>query len=299
MRTPRRGFTLIELLVVIGIIGLLMGLLLAAVQKVRAAAVRTRCQNNLRQIGIAFHNAAGSTGQLPPGHRPHPRPEPYPDTGWPLALLPYIEQDAIYQQAMRAFSTNRNWEQTAAHPGFSTVVPVYTCPSDDRTGTPQVTRKHQFRAALLSYLGVAGTTSAKADGVLYLESKTRLTDITDGTSQTLLVGERPPSPDFEFSWWYAGVGQDLKGSAEHVMGVRERNVSFEPEHILYCQPGPYHFTDGRRDGVCDLFHFWSLHSGGAHFAFADGSVRFIAYSADDLLPALATRAGGESATLPD
>ncbi len=299
VRIPRRGFTLIELLVVIGIIGLLMGLLLAAVQKVRAAAARTRCQNNLRQIGIAFHNAAGSSGQLPTGHRPHPRPELYPDTGWPLALLPYVEQDAIYQQAVRAFEVNRNWEQTAAHPGFAAVIPTYICPSDDRTATPQVSQKHRFRAALLNYLGVSGTASGTVDGVLYLESKTRFADISDGTSQTLLVGERPPSPDFEFSWWYAGVGQDMNGSAEHVMGVRERNVSFEPEHVLYCVPGPYHFTDGRRDGVCDVFHFWSLHSGGANFAFADGSVRFLPYTADNILPALATRAGGETVAFSD
>jgi prepilin-type N-terminal cleavage/methylation domain-containing protein/prepilin-type processing-associated H-X9-DG protein len=299
VQAPRRGFTLLELLVVIGIIGLLMGLLLAAVQKVRAAAARSQCQNNLRQIGIAFHNAAGSSGQLPPGHRPHPPPEPYPDTGWPLALLPYIEQDAVYQQAMRSFGVTRNWEQTAAHPGFSTVIPVYGCPSDDRTSAPQVTLKHHFQAALLSYLGVSGTASAAADGVLYLGSKTRLADITDGTSQTLLAGERPPSPDMEFSWWYAGVGQDGTGSVEHVLGVRERNVSFFPEHVLYCPPGPYHFTDGRRDGVCDVFHFWSFHPGGVHFAFADGSVRFLRYDIDPLLPALATRAGGESVALND
>lgn len=284
---------------VIVIIGLLMGLLLAAVQKVRSAAARTRCQNNLRQIGLAFHNAAGSTGQLPSGHRLPLSTEPFPDTGWPLALLPYLEQDAVSQQATQAFGITRSWTQAAVHPGLASLLPVYDCPSDDRTAAVQVPQKHLFRVALLSYLGVAGTASDVSDGMLYPGSRSRLADITDGTSQTLLTGERPPSPDFEFSWWYAGVGQDGTGSIEHVLGVRERNVSIEPEHVLYCVPGPYHFTDGRRDGVCDVFHFWSLHPGGAHFGFADGSVRFVSYSADGVLPALATRAGGESAGSPD
>jgi prepilin-type processing-associated H-X9-DG protein len=95
-------------------------------------------------------------------------------------------------------------------------------------------------------------------------------------------------------WWYAGTGQSDDGSAAAVMSVRERVVSIWG---FGCLPGPYHFTPGRLDNQCDAFHFWSLHSGGANFLFADGSVRFPPYSADAVLPALATRAGGEVVAL--
>jgi prepilin-type processing-associated H-X9-DG protein len=104
-------------------------------------------------------------------------------------------------------------------------------------------------------------------------------------------GERPPSADFWYGWWYAGYGQAGTGSADMLLGVRERNLG--GPFVSDCPAGPYHFREGRADNQCDLFHFWSLHPGGAHFLFADGSVRFLAYSADAILPALATRAGGE------
>lgn len=78
-----------------------------------------------------------------------------------------------------------------------------------------------------------------------------------------------------------------------LLGVREKNIG-GPYVPASCPPGPYHFQPGRLDQPCDLFHFWSLHAGGANFLFADGSVHFLAYSADDILPALATRSGGEA-----
>ena len=111
--------------------------------------------------------------------------------------------------------------------------------------------------------------------------------------------ERPPSADFQFGWWYAGTGQRFTGSADVVLGVREPNL--QPVTVgSPCGPGSYPFAPARGfDDPCGMFHFWSPHPGGANFLFADGSVRFLKYSADPILPALATRAGNEAVAVPD
>jgi prepilin-type processing-associated H-X9-DG protein len=180
--------------------------------------------------------------------------------------------------------------------GFGTPIRMFSCPLDGRTLDPQAT--HQgLRPALTSYVGVLGTAYDQPDGVLFLDSRVRLTDITDGTSNTVMLGERPASADRWYGWWYAGFGQSGTGSADMLLGAREQN--FGGPYVAACPPGPYHFQAGRLDQQCDLFHFWSLHSGGGHFLFAGGSVRFLTYSADSLLPALATRSGGEPAAPPD
>ena len=132
--------------------------------------------------------------------------------------------------------------------------------------------------------------------MLFLDSAVRLTDISDGTSNTIAIGERPPSADLYFGWWYAGVGQLGNGDADTHLGVRGLN---ERVAGSTCPVGSYHFAAGRVRDQCDMFHFWSLHPGGANFAFADGSVRFLSYSADSVMPALSTRAGGETASVPD
>ena len=126
------------------------------------------------------------------------------------------------------------------------------------------------------------------------ESAVRFGDVTDGLSQTVMAGERPPSPDNHFGWWYAGQGQSFDASADFLLGVRDGNRTFRAPT---CKAGPYSFGPGKSDDMCDTFHFWSLHSGGANFAFCDGSVRFLRYDADAILPALATRAGGEVVAL--
>jgi len=120
-----------------------------------------------------------------------------------------------------------------------------------------------------------------------------LAEILDGLSNTVMVGERPPSADNRFGWWYAGVGQHATGSGDMVLGVRECLDTDEP-----CPKGPNHFRLGTDRDVCHFLHFWSHHSNGANFCFADGSVRFLAYGADAVLPALATRAGNESVEVP-
>jgi prepilin-type N-terminal cleavage/methylation domain-containing protein/prepilin-type processing-associated H-X9-DG protein len=291
----RRGFTLVELLVVIAIIAVLIGILLPAVQKVREAAARTKCLNNLKQLGLALHAYHDASGSLPPGLSVHADRQKYPYLGWPARLLPYIEHANLWARIEDAFATDPDpfsfWGHQPHTELIATPVVLWTCPSDGRLPGPNKGGSHLL--AHTSYLGVHGVNQLRRDGTLFLDSRTQLREITDGTSLTLLVGERPPSSDFTLGWWYRGWGQNQEGSAEMLLGAREENTS-RPS----CPPGPYHFGPGRIDELCDAFHFWSLHPGGAHFLFADGSVKFLTYSVDPILPALSTRAGGEIVELP-
>ncbi len=295
MRPARRrtAFTLIELMVVLAIIAVLIGLILPAVQKVRAAAARTECANNLKQLGLALHHYHDSYRSLPPGCSYRNGADPQPHMSWLTRLLPYVEQDALWKESVRAFAQARFFQEPPHLPVLGHVVRTFTCPSDGRALSPW--DFGPFRAAFTSYLGVSGVDRTLFDGVLHLDSRVRMANIADGASNTVAVGERPHSADSALGWWYAGWGQAKDGSAEMILGVRERNV--HPRYTS-CPPGPYYFTAGRVGDNCDLFHFWSLHPGGAHFLFADGSARFLAYSTDSVLPALATRARGEAVPVP-
>lgn len=297
-RTARRtAFSLVELLVVIAIIGVLVGLLLAAVQNVRSAASRADCQNRIKQLALALHHHDQVRGTLPPGHRSALSGDPRPYTGWTLDILPYLEQDALSAEIEIAFRRSRFPFSNPPHVRISTVVNAYTCPADPRVTTPQVSLQTQTLVAFTSYLGVSGTDYRTKDGVFVQDYRCSLLAITDGTSNTLLLGERPPSSDFQFGWWYAGTGQALTGSGDLILGVREQNI----QPIVSgsrCGPGAYPFRASRFDDPCGLFHFWSPHSGGANFAFADGSVHFMRYDVNPLMPALATRSGGEVVEMP-
>jgi prepilin-type processing-associated H-X9-DG protein len=289
----RTAFTLVELLVVIGIIAALITLLLPAVQRVRDAAARLHCSNNLRQIGVALHHYHEAHRVLPPGIRRDP--DPYPFLGWGGRLLPYLEQDSLWEQVRKDYARRPHfWEPPGTHTGSRTVVSVFICPADGRTNGR--VEPENVEIAFTHYLGVIGKTMATRDGALYLDSRVSFRDIRDGTSNTLLVGERPPSPDNRFGWWYAGGGQAADGSADMVLGVEDSRVTFRAPT---CSPGPYSFGPGSPSNICDAFHFWSRHIGGAHFLFGDGSVRFLRYSAAPLMPALASRSGGEAVTQPD
>ncbi|MBI1915381.1 MAG: DUF1559 domain-containing protein [Planctomycetes bacterium] len=294
-RSRCRGFTLIELLVVIAIIGVLLGLTLPAVHQVRDAAFRLKCANNLHQIGLAAHHYHDTKGSFPVGMRYQGGRDPYRLMSWHTQLLPYVDQQSLWDDTQKAYRENRDALRNPPHIGLSTVVPVFTCPADPRVDNVQTAQREQLQVALTSYLGVEGRDVNTLDGVLFRDSRIRLTDITDGRSQTLLIGERPPSTDFQFGWWYAGAGQRFTGSADMVLGVEEPNLLLVTTGS--CAPGVYRFGPGSIGNQCDMFHFWSLHRGGAHFLFADGSTHFLDYSAARILPGLASRAGRE--VVPD
>ncbi len=285
----RRASTVLELILVIAIIGIMLAISAAAVAHVRAAAVKAKCADNLRQIGLALQSYHTTHGTFPPGCSYDGGRDPYPYMAWSTRILPYLEQPALWEQSVSAYGIQPAFNQSP-HP-IAVVLPVYACPSDPRTGAPGSVSG--FAVGLTSYLGIEGKSQFRHNGILYLDSHVRLSDITDGTTSTLLVGERPPSADNVFGWWYAGMGQTGNGSGDMVLGVRERNYWYN-----VCPAGPYHFEDGRIDNLCDTFHFWSPHPGGASFLFADGSVRFLTYSVDPLMPALASRNGKESVSPP-
>jgi prepilin-type N-terminal cleavage/methylation domain-containing protein/prepilin-type processing-associated H-X9-DG protein len=289
-RWLRTGFTLIELLVVIAIIGILIALLLPAVQKVRDAATRTKCQNRLKQIGIALHSYHDINSTFPFGLTNTAGHDWY--RSWLSKLMRFVELDNL-ATAEDNNPSNNPWDGT--HLAFKTVVDIYTCNADQRTLL--VEYSHGYKVALTEFQGVAGINAniPTKDGVLYMNSRVRMADVTDGLSNTLLVGERPPTSDMWFGWWYAGAGQapGYFGSGDVVLGVHE-TVTDTTYPYNTCPRGPYSFMPGNLNNPCDDFHYWSLHSGGANFLFGDGVVKFLPYGINpDVLAKLATRAGGE------
>ena len=293
----RPGFTLIELLVVIAITAVLMGLLMSAIQQARGAAARAKCGNNLRQLALALHQYHGDNYILPPGHRSFSNPDKMAFSGWTLSILPYLEQGALHRNSVAAYQAKPYPFAGPPHAGLSTPVTMFACPSDSRAPGPQTTKITKEVAALTCYLGVSGKDHASRDGVLFQDSRVRLGEITDGTSNTLMLGERPASADLQFGWWYAGVGQKGTGSADLILGAREQNLQPVAPGSP-CGPGAYPFSPGGFNDPCAMFHFWSPHPGGAQFAFADGSVRVLPYAADPVMPALASRSGGEVVDAP-
>jgi prepilin-type N-terminal cleavage/methylation domain-containing protein/prepilin-type processing-associated H-X9-DG protein len=284
-RSSRRAMTLVELLVVIAIIGLLIALLLPAVQSAREAARRTQCANNLKQIGFGLHNYHDTLKAFPPltiyNDDSQQGALPSGWWSWLARILPYVEQGPLYdhlhvdQDAVAPFLNCENKQFVSQN------LSVYLCPSDPYSAniwTADWGGPEAVAAAHTNYLGCRGKTRiVPGDGVFPAANMdTRIKDIADGTSHTLLVGERPIDNVGEWGWWACGTGFDNNGLADHV---------------LDCSEGLYYGVPGSPD---ELTHFWSMHRGGASFAFADGSVRFLFYTMDgNAFKNLGSRNGGE------
>jgi prepilin-type N-terminal cleavage/methylation domain-containing protein/prepilin-type processing-associated H-X9-DG protein len=342
MSTPtrRKGFTLIELMVVISIISLLIALLLPAVQRVREAANRTQCLNNLKQMGLALQNYHGTYGSFPPAL--DARFQPMWHWSWMARSLPFLEQDNLYHQAIE-FAQNTadpvvfdgtpgyaSWSPWGGYPFGLGLLPenpiiaapvkIFLCPTDFSPRVFAVPTPYgsplPIVQAVTDYQGVTGTNYFLQDGSLAVDAPVRYTDLSDGSSNTLLVGERANVKEITYGAWFSGCGQldrslpkdsNQRGSADVVLGTREVNSQQSDDVIVNeCPYGPYHFqppnlirdSTGIIQPACDQFHFWSWHPGGANFLMADGSAHFLPYNADTILPALGTRAGNEALGLP-
>ncbi|MBN1395571.1 MAG: DUF1559 domain-containing protein [Pirellulales bacterium] len=295
---PLYGFTLVELLVVITIIGILIALLLPAVQAAREAARRMSCGNNIKQIGLGLHMYHDTFDMLPAGWRGYDTGgEPfwfgYPGWAWSASILPYMEQTSLYKSQIRFDLPITDPENDLVRVAR---IGIFRCPSDENdndafelTGGEPSVGPVDFPVVLATgnYIGVFGTVDfhnvcdtdaadfngCRGDGVFYLNEQVRFGDIRDGLSQTLIVGER--SSKLAPSTWVGVVTGGQHGVAR-VVGVAAYppNSEEEAEHYFH--------------------NFSSYHPAGTHFLSGDGSVRLMPESIDaGVYKALCTRDGGE------
>ena len=309
-RPPRRGFTLIELLVVIAIIAILIGLLLPAVQKIREAANRMKCQNNLKQIGLGLHNYQATNGFFPPGAITDattvaakqvrlkvgvPNPTLH---SWTVFILPYIEQDNLY----RMYDFGVNWYDPANQPVRETQLALMVCPSTPggknrfaqrtingvsaRAAAGDYAPDNAY-ATKLEALGLVDPT-VNPNGVLQVNAVYSIPEISDGTSNTSVIAEDAGRP----ARWQAGklidpIGQQDGGWADRDNEYITHGYSADGNTVY----GPCH-TNCTNDN-----EVYSFHAGGANHVFADGSVHFIKASMDiRTFVKLLTRAGDDVVT---
>lgn len=285
----RFGTTLVEVLVVISVIGILASLLLGAIQYARESVRKSVCGNNLRQLGLACHAFENSHEHLPPGYTSSSGGLQY--STWIVSLVPSLEMGPLYSSIEEDHKNfGHPFREPQLHRAFGQTLSILRCPSDASWPNQKAFPEYGV-VGFTGYLGVSGTDFKAEDGPFRNDYGTRFAEFQDGLSNTILIGERPPSRDRYFGWWYAGYGQNGTSSLDSLLGTKEINLGTRGN--LACRIGPHAYGPGNAGDQCSCLHYWSYHSGGAQFCYADGSVRFIAYDSANILSALGTIAGGE------
>lgn len=344
-RSTIKGFTLVELLVVIAIIGILVALLLPAVQAAREAARRASCTNNLKNTALACLNYESSKRELPPGST-NAKGAQQSGLGWTVQILPFVEESTVSEQALEQFKTGGDAYGAAMDALNGLLLPMYLCPSDPDLRNQR--EKFGSTAAALnrkgmSYAGVSGSYFARTgdcpstrepgtycvtagaallgknnyDGLLIQDWPVPLQQVTDGTSKTLLIGERT----YQIRAWMIGAywvpptidaGNDRrnplpKGPQPNTAFFACKNLNdvapLNHDPYTGCYIGHDNSLGDRPEvpestpriiSVNDL-PFGSRHAGGANFAYGDGSVKFLSDGIDiKLYLALGSRNGSEA-----
>jgi prepilin-type N-terminal cleavage/methylation domain-containing protein/prepilin-type processing-associated H-X9-DG protein len=315
MRLDRRSaFTLVELLVVIAVIGILVALLLPAVQAARESARRTQCVNNLKQIGIACQNYHDATRSLPPGYL---AAGPYtdggtdttPGWGWQAFLLPSMEHRTVYDSITFTLPI----EHPSNAQAVQTWIAPYLCPSDlpppphSPYAVPDASGNTVGFAAPSSYTACVGSDdsdvfAATGSGAFYRNSGTRFAEILDGTTFTILIGEKAWAKQCTIWAGAMNRGTLVRGK----LNTCQPNVAgmYYPASALIQSHAHLNNAELDDDGSAGMDDFSSLHPIGSNFVFADGSVHFIqtigadgpnGYTSEDLIfQRLGTRAGLEA-----
>lgn len=299
---PRRGFTLIELLVVIAIIAILVALLLPAVQQAREAARRSSCKNNLKQIGLALHNYHDTFSVLPPGYivrnvattamASMETMQNGPGFAWGTMLLPSLEQAPLYD----SMNFNLNAHESPNIDFADTVISAFVCPSDPAPSSFSVQdgSSNTYQLATANYVGVIGYGNISmmpgkpmGKGPFYRNSKTKLRDMTDGTSNCMLVGERSYEHDFvqgttaiaANSTWFAAIRDVQRPAGMAAMPMMtEWQGSLVLGHVgqpAMTTPMAMPAMNHTPNSTNHIVNFSSPHQGGIQFLMADGSVHFL------------------------